>query len=374
MKTAMTKCAVRDVARAMESIAPRHLAAPGDRIGLQAGTPGRRVANVLVALEASPAVLAQAAKLAHPLVVTHHPRIYRPLDDLCADSFAGNLAATVLRHEIALFAAHTNLDIAPGGVNDNLARLAGLRATTVLLPVHRLPVTKLTVFVPAADWEKVAAAVCAAGAGRLGKYTDCLYRVNGHGRFRPGPGAHPHLGALGRLTEVEECRLEAVVAPDCRAAVETALRAAHPYEEPAYDFTRIDRVETFGFGRVGELSRPTSLGAYARRMKKVLRSRGTLCAGEEDWRISRVAVWSGAGVNVDAVLQSGAEALVCGELDHHSAEKLYAARVGVIAVGHGPSEDHIVAPLAARLEAALPGVNILPVAGGAAAAHYFHSV
>lgn len=369
-----TKCVVSDVMGAMESIAPAHLAAPGDHVGLQAGTPGQPVARVLVALEASVGVLARAARVKGTLVVTHHPRIYRPLGDLRLDRFGGAVAAAVLRHDIALFAAHTNLDVAPGGVNDNLAAIAGLRDATVLATIHRLSFSKLTVFVPVADWEKVAAAVCAAGAGRLGKYRDCVYRVLGKGRFRPGVGARPHLGRVGRLTEVEECRLEALVAPGVRKAVEKALLATHPYEEPAYDFAPCERAEDFGFGRVGRLSRPTTLGAYAKRMKRALASPGVLCAGVPAWPVARVAVWSGAGVDVGAVLRSGVDAIVCGELDHHSAEALCQARVGAIVVGHGPSEEHVIAPLAKRLAAALPGVPIVPVVGGDAAAHYFRGV
>lgn len=363
---------VKDVMRAMEDIAPARLAVPHDPVGLQSGAPGRSVARLLLALEATPEVLASAR--AGTMVITHHPRFYRGLPDIRDDRFLGALAGAALKKGVSLFAAHTNLDIAPDGVNDRLAALCGLRADgalAVMETVHRLPYYKLTVFVPVTHWEETARAVCAAGAGQVGDYSDCLYRVAGTGSFRPGARARPFIGVRGKTAEVAEYRLEALVPPRCRAAVEKALLTAHPYEEPAYDFIPLERTENLGLGRVGSLTRPLTLGAYARKVKKTLNSPGTLCSGDADWRVSRVAVWSGAGLDLATALRARADAVVCGELDHHSAEVLYHNRVGVIAVGHGASERHIVPVLASKLKAEFPELEISAVP---ADAHYFRNV
>jgi hypothetical protein len=98
---------------------------------------------------------------------------------------------------------------------------------------------KLVFFVPETHLEDVKKAVFAAGGGRMGNYDSCAWQTLGQGQFRPLAGSHPHLGELDQLTRVAEYRVEMVCADDCVTAVIKALRAAHPYEEPAYDVWRL---------------------------------------------------------------------------------------------------------------------------------------
>lgn len=94
---------------------------------------------------------------------------------------------------------------------------------------------KLCFYVPASHLEVVKEAVFAAGAGRIGNYQHCCWQVEGRGQFRPLAGSQPFLGQQDELERVSEFRVEMVLEPGRAAAVVEALRAAHPYEEPAFD-------------------------------------------------------------------------------------------------------------------------------------------
>lgn len=99
---------------------------------------------------------------------------------------------------------------------------------------------KLCFYVPASHLEPVKQALFAAGAGRIGAYEQCCWQVAGLGQFRPLAGARPFIGAPDKLEQLEEFRVEMVVSDDCIQAVVATLRASHPYEEPAFDVTRIE--------------------------------------------------------------------------------------------------------------------------------------
>ncbi|MFH0910508.1 MAG: Nif3-like dinuclear metal center hexameric protein [Planctomycetota bacterium] len=349
---------VADVASLVETFAPRHLAAEGDPIGLQAGSMRRRVTRVLLALEAGPETVAETAQKGIQMLLVHHPLFYGGVTALDEDAAKGALAAAILQRRLAVYAAHTNLDAAPGGVADCLADRAGLLPNRAVLDVTgREPFLKLAVFVPETHLERVRAALCRAGAGRWGEYSECTFRVKGTGGFRGSAEAAPFLGKPNAYEEVAEWRLEGRLLASDRAAVERALLKAHPYETPAYDFTRLEEGVPFGFGRVGMLARPVRAGALARALAKRLRAPGSQIAGEGKKRVSCLAVWSGKGAPVERAVQAGAECLVTGECGHHDIESARFFGLPVIRLGHGPSERVVLAPLAKRLRKALPSVE-----------------
>lgn len=98
---------------------------------------------------------------------------------------------------------------------------------------------KLTVFVPEAALEPVKSALFAAGAGTIGDYEQCCWQVQGAGQFMPLAGSAPHIGTHDRLEEIDEWRVEMVVATANIAQVIEALKQAHPYETPAYDVIKV---------------------------------------------------------------------------------------------------------------------------------------
>lgn len=350
---------VADVETILEAIAPRRLACAGDPIGLQAGSRRQPVKRVLLALDATPAVVRHALAGRYDLLLTHHPLFYKGLINLNEDHSASALAADIARARLAVLAAHTNLDVAPGGVNDVLADLCGMNTERAPVEVTlREPLLKLAVFVPESHLQEVRDAVCAAGAGAIGDYTECTYRVAGTGSFRPGTGAQPFIGETGKLEEVAEWRLETVLPESAEKAVLGALLETHPYEEPAYDIVTLRRDIRHGLGRAGNLRKATTLRALARKVSAATGCPGAVLLGADKHPVARLAVWGGSGVSAGAVLATGAQTLVCGELSYHEAATLQERGVGVIVLGHGPSEQAVLARLAENLREGLPELTI----------------
>ncbi len=356
---------VQDIIDAIDAIAPPKLALEKDPIGLHAGDRKNPVRRLALALDASLPTIAAARKISADMLVVHHPRFYGGLRTLASDDPNGRRAAAILEAGLAVYSAHTNLDMAPGGTNDLLATAAGLVEPRVVKPEREERLLKLAVFVPSSHFETVRSALGAAGAGAIGNYSDCSFACRGVGTFRGGRGAKPFIGKPGRLEEVEEYRLETVFGDWSRERMVAAMLAAHPYEEVAYDLYVLARpARVFGFGRAGDLPAPESLAALAARMARAVGSGMTQYSGDGKKKVRRAAVWAGAGVEAGDFLHSGAEAVVAGEVGYHQVETFRDAGVAVVTLGHGYSEELVLTSLAGRLKALLPGLVCKVVSRG----------
>ena len=305
-----------DVTAALDSLYPPALAEDWDAVGLVVGDPGAEVRRVLLAIDPVKPVVDEALAAGCDLLVTHHPLYLRGTTSVAADDPKGRVVQALVRGGCGLFVAHTNADKAVGGVNDVLAALLGLQDPVPLVP-ETLPLSKLVVFVPADSADAVRDAVVAAGAGRLGDYECCSWSTTGTGTFRPLPGASPAVGSVGELTSVEEVRLEAVVATRALPAVVAALRAAHPYETPAFDVVPLSVPAPTGIGRVGDVA-PTTVGDLASLVESVLPPTLLRVAGDLSAPVRRVAVSGGAGDDLmGAAAAAGAQAYLTADLRHH---------------------------------------------------------
>lgn len=350
---------VKDVIDAMETIAPSILAVDGDPVGLHAGSPNRRVQKIMVALDASLAAIEEAEQYRADMLVVHHPRFYRGLSTVADTDASGRRAAAIIRSGIAVYSAHTNLDMAEGGTNDLLAELAGLTETEIVKVEKCERLLKLAVFIPETHMDKVLKAVCGAGAGHIGKYSDCTFRTRGTGTFRGGKNTKPFLGKPGVLEEADEYRLETVFGEFDAPRVIAAMLKAHPYEEVAYDlYPLLGGVNRYGFGRVGALPKRESLAKLAARMAKATASRMAQYHGIANTSMSRVAVWAGAGVDVKAVLASRADVIVAGEIGYHDLETFIDGGMAVITLGHGHSEEPILKLVSRALRQILPECEV----------------
>lgn len=356
---------VNDVIRAMEDIAPPVLAAESDRprIGLHAGERGRDVKKVALALDAGLAAMEAALRLKATMLVVHHPRFYQPIRNLVDSDPSGRRGVMMVKSGLAVYSAHTNLDSAPGGINDLLASLAGIPASAVVEPTYRERLLKLAVFVPAGHADKMVKALDRAGAGAIGNYSGCTFRSRGVGTFRCGPGTKPFQGKPGSWEEADEYRLETVFGEMCLDKILAAMLAAHPYEEPAYDvYSVMGWGKTFGLGRAGELARPESVKALAARLAKATGSTETRYSGKGGRRVRRIGVWGGSGVPLEAFVREGVEAVVAGEVEYHGVEAFIDAGISLVTLGHGWSEEIVLRPLAGLLRRRVPGVEFV-VAG-----------
>lgn len=320
----------------MEQLAPKHYAVPDDKIGLQLGTLQKDVRKVLVALDVTEDVVAEAIDSGAELIIAHHAIIFRPLQHLQTETPAGKLYERLIKHDIAVYIAHTNLDVTDGGINDMMAEALGLCGLRHLEDIHTERLKKLVVFVPQTHCEQVQEAVFAAGAGWIGKYSHCGFTVDGTGTFLPQEGADPFIGKRGKLEKVSEVRFETVVPESAEKRVIQALLKAHPYEEVAYDLYPMDlQGRTFGLGRVGKLPQPMSLGELTNRVKQAFAVPYARVVGNLDRKVRKVAVLGGSGSRyVHHALFAGADVLVTGDIDYHTAHDALAAGLCIIDPGH----------------------------------------
>ncbi|MFW0791762.1 Nif3-like dinuclear metal center hexameric protein [Gordonia sp. CPCC 205333] len=334
---------LREVVAVLEHVYPPRLAESWDSVGLVCGDLNDSVERVLVCVDVTDDVVTAALGAGTQLIVAHHPLLMRGVDTVAASTPKGAIIHRLIRGGCALYSAHTNADSANPGVSDALARALGVIDRKPLQPLPAEPLDKWVVMVPEVDATEVAESLFDVGAGAIGNYRACSWTVAGTGQFEPGPGATPHIGSIGRREAVAEMRVEVVANRRIRASVLAALRAAHPYEEPAFDvFESVSLPDDVGLGRVGDLAAPTTFREFVSLVAQRLPSGGAGIrgAGDPDTPIRRVAVCGGAGDSLLSQARAcGADVYVTGDLRHHVVDEHL--RIGpplLIDAGHWATE------------------------------------
>jgi dinuclear metal center YbgI/SA1388 family protein len=323
---------VGELITALEEWFDPRWAQPWDAVGLVCGDRGDPVERVLLAVDAVPLTVDEALEASAGFLLTHHPLLLTGVHGVPADDPKGGLVHRMIRGGIAHYVAHTNADVARPGVSDALAARLGLRDVRPLAPQDEPALDKLVVFVPVEKADAVIDALAAAGAGRLGDYDRCAWTTQGIGTFRPNPGARPAIGQVGAVEQVHETRVEMVVPRADRYAVLAALRAAHPYEEPAFDLLAAAPLPSArGTGRLGDLPAPVSLAEFVAQAAAVLPATvwGIRAAGDAEREIRTVAVCGGSGASlIEDARRAGADVYLTADLKHHPAVEAVTERGG----------------------------------------------
>lgn len=344
---------VRQVTAALEEMAPLSLAESWDKVGLQVGDPTRPVRKVLLSLDSNAeGVIDEAIAIGADLIIAHHAMIFKPVQTLRTDTPYGRKLQKLLANGIGVYVAHTNLDIAEGGINDILASRLHLEDVDILTRVHNTRLKKLVVFVPETHHEQVRQAVSEAGAGQIGNYSNVSFNTPGVGMFVPEEGTNPYIGELGKLERVNEIRLETIVPENIQDRVIAAMIAAHPYEEVAYDLYPLEIMgKVMGVGRVGNLVEEMTLAQFAEFVKQQFEVEHARVVGPLDRKIRRVAVLGGSGEEYypDA-LKQGADVFVTGDIRYHYAQDAEAEGLCMVDPGHN-TEKVCLPSLCAFLEA-----------------------
>ncbi len=355
----------------MEKIASPQLAMEWDNCGWQLGNPGEPVSNILVTMDVDLKVYQEAQEKNCQLIISHHPLFFKGMKQIDLQKPHGALVAALIRSNIAVYAAHTNLDCAVGGVNDMLARCIGLKDVEVLHPVESEKIVKLAVYVPLGYEDKVRQAVCHAGAGSLGQYSHCTFQLKGKGTFQPEKNAKPFIGNLGELSRVDEVKLEVVVPEKKIRQVVKAMLAVHPYEEVAYEWYPIqqDDPET-GLGRIGLLPKAMTLQNLVAKIKEDLGIQHLRWGGNSQQQISQIALCGGSGSEFWSLAkQKGAEVMLTGDIGFHTAKDMLEHGLSFIDAGHYATEAVILPSLQKRLLQLLAeqnpeiGVHISTISG-----------
>jgi dinuclear metal center YbgI/SA1388 family protein len=345
---------IKDIAEAVEAIAPLGLAQEWDNVGLLIGNPDKPIKNILLTIDTTKAVVEEAKAQKADLILAYHPIIWDGLKRITADGSTANIYE-LIRAGISVFCIHTALDTVAGGVNDALADILGIEnpkpiGDYVADPAR--PKYKVTTFVPEKDVNRVAEAMYAAGAGAIGNYSHCGFQTAGTGTFKPLSGAHPAIGKVGKVEKIAEIRLETVIAADKVAAVIAALRKSHPYETPAFDvFRHYDVENRLGLGRMGTLKNHLSMEKLVSNIKKATGAAAMGIVGPQKRTVRTAAVCAGTcGKLLNTVIAAGCDLYLTGELKHHQALAAQEAGLTCICLSHTVSERFALKNLANALK------------------------
>ncbi len=350
---------VAEITQYLERFAPCALAANWDNVGLLLGDSGSAATRVMICLTVTPDVVAEAVSERVELIVSHHPILFRATKKLTAASPEGKLLLPLLRAGVAVYSPHTAFDNCPGGINDILCRRLGLTSVQPLRTRDGNPQCKLVALVPDSDLANVSAALFQAGAGVIGQYRECSFRIPGHGTFFASDATNPTVGQKGRREDIAEWRLEVVVPENRVPAAIVALRHAHSYEEPAFDVYPLRPLPQGGEGRMGELPRPVTLRELADLTRTQLAAPSVQVVGNLNRTVSKVAIACGAaGEYLSDSIRLNADVFLTGEIRFHEALVARDSNLGVILPGHYATERPGVEELAQKLAADWPGITV----------------
>jgi dinuclear metal center YbgI/SA1388 family protein len=329
---------VKNVTAYLESLAPRTYQETYDNSGLLTGSPDQEVTGILVTLDCTEAVVAEAIDTNCNLIVAHHPVIFKGIKKLTGSTYVERTVIKAIQNNIAIYAIHTNLDNVHIGVNRKIAEKIGLINLQVLAPKTGT-LTKLVTFIPTSHVNSVLEALYRAGAGQIGNYKNCSFQTEGTGTFMPSENANPHIGKANRQETVQEIRAEVILPVYKEQEVLAALKKNHPYEEVAYYLTPLSNPnQEVGSGMVGETPSPEEPVAFLNRLKKAMDIpviRHTPILTEP---VRKVAVCGGSGAFLlPNAIQAGAQVFVSADFKYH---EFFDAdnRIIIADIGHYESE------------------------------------
>jgi len=358
---------VNDIINTLESIAPLKYAASWDNVGLQVGSAEWPADSILLTIDLTMEVLEEAIGAKTNLIVAYHPPIFEPLKAVTDADEKQAVVLEAIRAGIAIYSPHTALDAASGGVNDWLAKGVGEGESMPLETHAEIPVgekNKIITMCPPDAFRAILQAMSNAGAGVIGNYQQCSYRVDGTGTFFGTEDANPATGKKGRLEQVEEIRLEMVCSDQSLADVIDALRKAHPYEEPPIEIYQLSARPdlSIGQGRRVKLNTPATLDEIITRIKAHLgMERLKVAPGRKaPAHYQTIGLCAGAGGSLlDAAIESGCELFFTGEMRHHTALDAVARGCTIILAGHTNTERGYLSVMQQKITDTLDDVTVV---------------
>lgn len=348
---------VKEIASAIETVAPLYLQESYDNAGMQVGDPDSVITGVVLCTDVRESIVDEAIACGANLIISHHPLIFHGIKKLTGRNYVERIVLKAVRHGVSIYSAHTNLDNAQGGVSYKMAEKLGMQNVEVLDPqVGTL--RKFVVFVPKAQAAEVEQAMWSAGAGRLGDYDRCSYRVEGEGRFHALDGANPFAGEVGEDHVEEEVRVEVLVNKAKSSAVISAMLSAHPYEEPAFDVIPLENADRYsGSGVIGDVE-PVAAEDFLRGLKDAFGVVTVRYSGNLDRKVKRVALCGGSGSFLAGKAMSrGADIYVSGDMKYHEFQG-NEERIILADIGHYESEQFTIEIFADIIAALHPDFEV----------------
>jgi len=330
---------VKELTSCLEDFAPLSMQESYDNAGLLIGDPNQHINSALITLDVTEEVIDEAIKHHHGLIIAHHPLIFKPLKKITGSNFTEKIVIKAIKHNIAIYAIHTNLDNMAKGVNAKLGEKLGLTNLRILAPGGSV-LNKIVTFCPVEYADAVRQSMFDAGAGNVGNYDQCSYNTEGEGTFRAGEGTNPFVGNIGKLHIEKEIKIETIVPSYKVGKVIKAMLSAHPYEEVAYDIFALENssVET-GAGMIGELKQEMALIDFLKKIKKTLNAQAIKYNTPINRTVKKVAFCGGSGsFLIPNAYAAGADIFITSDIKYHDFfEHLH--EMTIVDAGHYETEQ-----------------------------------
>ena len=349
---------ISGVIKCLENFAPLSLQEDYDNAGLIIGDRQEECTGIIITLDVTEKVVEEAVKKKCNLIVAHHPIIFRGLKKLNGANYVERTVISAIKNNIAVYAIHTNLDNVIKGVNNKIAEKLDLQNVGILMPKEKI-LKKIVTFSPKGNAEEVRNALFTAG-GKLGKYSECSFNIEGKGTFKAEDGAEPYVGEIGKRHEENETRIEVIFPGYLQKQIVASLKAAHPYEEVAYDIYCLDNtLNYFGSGITGNLPARVSEEELLSGLKNNFHLKSIRHSPFLRKNISKVAICGGAGsFLISAAKASGAQAFITSDIKYHEFFDAD-AEIFMADIGHFESEQFTIDLLADILKEKFPNFAVL---------------
>lgn len=342
----------------LEGLAPLAYQEDYDNSGLIVGHADQEITQALISLDCTEAVVDEAIAAHCQVIISHHPIVFKGLKKFNGKTYVERVIEKAIRHNIAIYAIHTNLDHMLDGVNARICETLGLSNFRILSPKQNI-LKKLVTFVPTSHADQVRNALFVAGAGQIGNYTETSFNSEGHGTFKGGDDTNPYVGEPGTRHTENEVKIETIYPINQESKVLIALMLAHPYEEVAYDlFPLTNQHQQIGSGMIGELETPLDATQFLYLIKDKMKAeviRHTKLTGKP---IKKVAVCGGSGgFLLKQAIAAGADIFITADYKYHEffdAE----GKIIIADIGHYESEQFTQQLLYDQLHKKFPAIDL----------------
>ncbi len=330
---------IKNFVSALEGFAPLPLQEGYDNAGLQIGLTDVEAAGALLCLDVTEEIIDEAIELGYNLIVSHHPLIFKGLKSLTGKNYIEKCIIKAIKNDIAIYAAHTNLDNIFYGVNYKIAQKIGLKNIQILDPKDNT-LLKFVTYVPEDFADDVRIALFNAGAGTIGNYDYCSFNQIGTGSFRALKGANPYVGDLNNMHYEKEVKIEVMIPFYKKNEILKALFSSHPYEEPAFDIIKLQNVcNSYGSGIIGDLVETKNDILFLKDLKSIFNVECLKYNRHHNEKISKIAICGGSGsFLLSKAIMSGADAFITGEIKYH--DYFGCDNILMIDMGHYESEQY----------------------------------
>lgn len=329
---------IRNVITYLEDVFPISIQESYDNCGLILGNSDEEIKGLMLCLNLTTEVLAEAIQKGCNFIISHHPLIFSGIKKLNTSIPSHSIIAECIKKDIAVYAIHTNADKQFPGLNSYIAESLGLENIKVLEPTEKM-LRKLIVFCPETHVEQVRESIFEAGGGKIGKYDCCSFNTLGLGSFRAGDEANPFVGSKNELHFEKEVRIETVFPDYLQTTIIKKMLSAHPYEEVAYDIYSLENTNpAIGLGAIGELGQEEELEVFLEKVKNIFKIPILRYSGIRKNKIKKVAICGGSGASlIKKAKQSGADIFISSDFKYHDFELPYSDYV-VVDAGHYETE------------------------------------